>query len=128
MATILVVDDDQAMREVLFEILTLDGNEVIVAEDGFQGLSQFKNILPDLVITDLEMPQMNGVELMESLSTEFGDVPIIVITGSSDMGLIEETLNLEANRVLHKPFEIDRLLDAVGLLTGKISHFPEEDE
>ena len=56
MATILVIDDDKAILDVITEILTLDGNEVIVAEDGIQGLEQFKNQLPDLVITDLAMP------------------------------------------------------------------------
>lgn len=127
MATILVIDDDMAILEVITEILTLDGNEVIVAENGIQGLEQFKNQLPDLVITDLEMPRMDGIKLIESLIEQFGDVPFIVITGSSDMSLIEEVIDLEANRVLHKPFEVDMLLDAVSLLTGKLSHLPEED-
>jgi len=120
-------DDDRAILDVITEILTLDGNEVIVAEDGIQGLEQFKNQLPDLVITDLEMPRMDGIELIESLTAQFGDVPFIVITGSSDMSLIEEVIDLEANRVLHKPFEVDMLLDAVSLLTGKLSHLPDED-
>lgn len=128
MATILVIDDDMEMREVIAELLTLDGNDVLVAEDGVQGLEQYKNQLPDLVITDLEMPRMNGIELIESLQAEFVDVPFIVITGSSDMALIEDVLDLDANRILHKPFEVDRLLDAVGLLTGKVSPLPDEDE
>ncbi len=126
MSTVLLIDDDPAMRDVLFELLTLDGYEVTLAEDGIQGLEQYRNKLPDVVITDLEMPNLNGVELIEALTTEFTDVPILVITGSTDMSLIEEALDMDANRILHKPFEVDMLLDAVGLLTGRI--LPTEDE
>ena len=71
---------------------------------------------------------MNGIELIETLTAECVDVPFIVITGTSDMTLIGEVLDLEANRILHKPFDVDMLLDAVGLLTGKLSHLPEDEE
>ena len=127
MASILVVDDDQDMRNVLEELLSLDGNDVTVAEDGFHGLEQYKKQMPELVITDLSMPRVDGLELLKSLAAEFVEVPIIVITGSSDVEVMKEVLGLKANRILRKPFNVDMLLDAVGLLTGTIETVPEED-
>ena len=121
MGTILIIDDDSDLRDVIAELLTLDGHEIIVAENGIHGIEQYKNHLPDLVITDLEMPRMGGAELMESLIAEFHHVPFIVISGSTNMELISQVIDLSANRLLHKPFDIDMLLEAVALLTGKVS-------
>ncbi len=120
MAKILVIDDDKELRNILAEVLTMDGHAVTAAEDGFSGIEKYRSQSPELVITDLSMPRVDGLEVLKSLAADFANVPIIVITGSSDIETMKEVLSLNANRILRKPFEADMLLDAVGLLTGTI--------
>jgi CheY-like chemotaxis protein len=124
METILVIDDDVEMRDVLFDLLSLDGYEVLLAADGSSGIERYRNSLPELVITDLKMPNVNGIEVLEELKTEFPDTPIMVITGVSDMTMIEEAIEHAANRILKKPFEVDELLTAIDELLGHESRTP----
>lgn len=119
MATILVIDDDIAMRNILFDILSLDGYEVLLSNNGELGLKRFKEHKPDLVITDILMPTMDGLELLELLKAEFPETPVIVVTGTSSLNLIEEAVHQHANRILKKPFEADQLLDSVAELLGE---------
>ncbi|HIA46864.1 MAG TPA: response regulator [Candidatus Hydrogenedentes bacterium] len=124
METILVIDDDVEMRDVLFDLLSLDGYEVLLAADGSSGIERYRNSLPELVITDLKMPNVNGIEVLEELKNEFPDTPIMVITGVSDMTMIEEAIEHAANRILKKPFEVDELLTAIDELLGHESPTP----
>ena len=124
METILVIDDDVEMRDVLFDLLSLDGYEVLLAADGSSGIERYRNSLPELVITDLQMPNVNGIEVLEELKNEFPDTPIMVITGVSDMTMIEEAIEHAANRILKKPFEVDELLTAIDELLGHESPTP----
>ena len=76
---ILVVDDDESMRELLaYALSTLSGVDVLVAKDGQAGLEMFRASHPCLVITDMNMPRMNGLELLQAIGAE---VPVIVMTG-----------------------------------------------
>lgn len=124
METILVIDDDVEMRDVLFDLLSLDGYEVLLAADGSSGIERYRNSLPELVITDLKMPNVDGIEVLEELKNEFPDTPIMVITGVSDMTMIEEAIEHAANRILKKPFEVDELLTAIDELLGHESPTP----
>ena len=124
MVKILVIDDDKAMRDVLFDMLSLDGYEVILADDGNLGIERFRNDSPDLVITDILMPKMDGLEVVELLKSEQPDVPVIVASGTTDLNLIEEAVHQHANRILKKPFEVDQLLDSVAELLGAGVHRP----
>ena len=126
MATVLVIDDDKAMRDVLFDILSLDGYEVILADDGNLGIERFSKEKPDLVITDILMPKMDGLEVVERLKELSPDSPVIVASGTTDLNLIEEAVNQHANRILKKPFEVDQLLDSVAELIGDGTHRPEK--
>jgi CheY-like chemotaxis protein len=112
------------MRDVLFDLLSLDGYEVLLAADGSSGIERYRNSLPELVITDLKMPNVNGIEVLEELKNEFPDTPIMVITGVSDMTMIEEAIEHAANRILKKPFEVDELLTAIDELLGHESPTP----
>ncbi len=118
METILVIDDDIEMRDVLFDLLSLDGYEVLLAADGSSGLERYRNSLPELVITDLQMPHVDGIEVLSTLKTEFPEVPILVITGVTDITIIEEAVENAANRILKKPFGVDELLTALDELLG----------
>ena len=110
----LIVDDDNAIRQLVARILEMAGYETCTARDGHEALEQFRAERPDLVVTDLVMPLMDGFELCRRIR-EYSSVPIIVMTGS---GIIErsEAVRAGANLLLTKPFGADELLSHVASL------------
>lgn len=78
---LLVVDDDEAIRELLSAMLTEKGYETAAAEDGLQALELLPQFRPDLVVTDLRMPRMSGFELLKIVREQFPRVPVIVVSG-----------------------------------------------
>lgn len=112
MRTILVVDDEQAITELICDALADAGYETRVAHDGASALLDILHQAPDLVILDVAMPVMTGEELMRELSGRgFNHLPIIVMTA----GLNSDRLaTLGACAVVPKPFDLVRLLDTIG--------------
>jgi DNA-binding response OmpR family regulator len=78
---ILFVDDEERLREMAKAILESQGYEVMCAKDGFDGLAALKESLPDLIISDLQMPKMNGFEFLSVVRHRFPQLPVIVISG-----------------------------------------------
>src|SRR4051794_1952843 len=78
---ILIVEDDPSLREFGKLLLTAQGYEVNCAEDGFEGLAALKHSLPDIIISDLRMPNMNGFEFLSVVRRRFPTIPVIVISG-----------------------------------------------
>lgn len=78
---ILIVDDEAALRDVGKLLLEAQGYEVLCAEDGFEGLAALKRSLPDIIISDLQMPNMNGFEFLSVVRRRFPIIPVIVISG-----------------------------------------------
>ena len=116
MARIVVIDDDRHCRETARRALALDGHEVELAAEGEEGLRLCWARPPDLVITDLFMPGMEGMETIRALRSEFPEVGIIAVSGSIQRGagdLLAVALRLGAQVTLDKPFDIDILLAAV---------------
>ena len=83
-ATILFVDDDACMREVMGMILDEEGYEVITAIDGFDGLAVLRATTPDLIISDLHMPYMSGFEFLSIVRRRFPAIPVIAISGAHE--------------------------------------------
>ncbi|WP_022850311.1 response regulator [Limisalsivibrio acetivorans] len=108
--SILYVDDDDLMRFSLPRVLGKHVKEITVAENGLQGLELFEKCRHDAVITDLEMPVLNGVEFMKRLREYYGDVPIIVLTAFED----QAELAKDADVVLAKPLLIKKVVAALG--------------
>lgn len=134
MHDLLIIDDEQDVREALRRVLERLGYRVQVAEDGDQGLAQMRRHLPQVVITDIIMPRMNGVEVITAIRREFPTVRIIAISGGGNYGVAEyqpdaitTTAYLAAadragaDLVLTKPFETADLLAAIlrALRTGR---------
>ncbi len=84
-ARILFVDDEPCMRELMAMILTEEGYEVSTATDGFDALARIRSSVPDLIISDLQMPRMSGVEFLSVVRHRFPAIPVIAISGASDM-------------------------------------------
>lgn len=116
MATILVIDDDTAMRRMIGRILTGAGHRAIEAANGYVAVEQFRQEAPSVIIVDILMPDQDGIETIQRIRAIGGAVGIIAISGG---GIVEPTfyLNLAerfgADRHLAKPFKSSELIDAV---------------
>lgn len=113
-ATILVIDDEEAMRDSCSQVLNKDGYMTETAEDGRSGLRKIKEIKPDLVLIDLKMPGMGGMELLEKIGQIDPDIISVVITGYATIESAVEAMKLNAYDFLPKPFTPDQLRIVVG--------------
>jgi signal transduction histidine kinase/CheY-like chemotaxis protein len=115
-AEILIADDNEQICEFLAEnILTPRGYNVRIAADGEAALQMARESMPDLMITDHQMPKLTGVELILKLKGEMPLLPIILITGEGSEELAAEALRAGAVNYLIKPFDVDELMEAVEL-------------
>ena len=116
MARVLIIDDDSAVRDALARALTRAGHVVDRAANGRQGLEAFETESIDLVITDINMPEMDGIEVMNAFRRRGASVPIIAISGGGLMPkelLLTTAAKLGAVEVIPKPFELIDLLEAI---------------
>lgn len=119
MARILVIDDEPAMRQMLRHMLEGVGYEVMDAGDGVAGMDLFRQSPADLVVTDILMPERDGLELIRLLLREYPDVKIIATSGGGRIRRADYLMPAQefgAHRTLSKPFERQQLLDAVAEL------------
>jgi DNA-binding NtrC family response regulator len=116
MATILVIDDEPAVRRSLRRILELDGHQVIEAEDGRAALQAEEAHAVDLIITDVFMPEMDGIEFLIMHQERRPGIPIIAISGGGfadkDFVLTDAGM-IGATETLSKPLEVDQVRAAV---------------
>lgn len=118
--SILVVDDEADIREVLEIVLTDEGFHVLLAEDGKKALAVFLETRPPIVITDIKMPAMGGVELLRQVKQENPDTEVLMITGHGDMDLTIASLKFGAVDFITKPVNADILTLAVNKAVEKI--------
>jgi DNA-binding NtrC family response regulator len=119
MAKILIIDDDRQMRRLLIRILQGAGHTVREAENGRGGIEAFRSERPELVISDIVMPGMEGIETIRMLCRDGPEVPIIAISGGSDPIYLRAATALGATASLEKPFAADELIALVAkLLAG----------
>jgi DNA-binding response OmpR family regulator len=112
---ILIVDDSRPFRQSLLRFLEMEGFEVIEAEDGFEGLRQYAASQPDLIVMDVNMPQMDGFEAVRRLR-EFSIVPILILSArNAEMDRVLG-LSVGADSYLAKPFSASELLARVQAL------------
>jgi two-component system nitrogen regulation response regulator GlnG len=117
LSTIWIIDDDQSMRWVLEKTLVNNGYQVTAFESGSVALASFKRVSleerPNLVITDVRMPGINGFELMKQIKNISPQTPIIVMTAYTDLDTTLQTFEDGAFEYLPKPFDIDDALELV---------------
>ena len=95
-ATLLIIDDDEVVRASLAAYLEDSGFSILQASNGLQGLQVFEQEQPDLIICDLRMPQMGGLELIRQVTQQSAMTPVIVISGAGVMSDVVEALRLGA--------------------------------
>jgi CheY-like chemotaxis protein len=119
MARILVIDDEPDMRAFLEEILKSAGYEVVLAADGKEGVECYRTSPADLVITDLFMPNQEGLETIRKLRSHFPKVAIIAMSGkAAALNMLSVAQKFGAVGILHKPFLNDELIAAVEKALG----------
>lgn len=111
-ARILVVDDERAIRDTLKGILEDEGYDVTAAEDGAEALALFEKSPYDVVLCDIKMPKMDGVEVLEKL-LELGDVPVVMISGHGTIETAVDAMRRGAYDYIEKPLDLNRLLVSV---------------
>ena len=114
MATILIIDDEAGIRAILRTALEAAGYEVTEAANGRQGLEQYRHAPVDLIITDVAMPELNGLDLILELTRQFIHAKVIAISGVGEKTqALDVAKLLGARRTIQKPFSMPLLLDAV---------------
>lgn len=115
MSKILIIEDEAAIRRVLAKILSEenDSYQVEDAQDGLQGLDKIKNNDYDLVLCDIKMPKMDGVEVLEAVKKIKPEIPMVMISGHGDMETAIQTMRLGAFDYISKPPDLNRLLNTV---------------
>lgn len=108
---ILAVDDQEDILGILRSMLEMEGYEIVTAESGEKALAAFEKQVPDLVLADLQMPGMGGIELLERIRRypEGGLLQVIVVTGSEDIAETLAALAAGADEIIRKPFKLDEL-------------------
>ena len=121
MPRILVIDDERLIRSMLVTVLTRAGFSAEEASDGIAGLAMLHTYLPDLVITDLFLPNRDGIEVVMELKRSYPHIKIIAMTGGGQTHMTQigsAAKNLGAEYVLQKPFEKQLLLATVNHALG----------
>jgi DNA-binding response OmpR family regulator len=122
MAKILVVDDDPGIRQLLTDVLEMDGHDVHLAVDGLDGVRAFELIRPDFVVLDVMMPGLDGYGVLRSIRAQDGDpVPVLMLTAAADPASASRGWAQGVDFYLAKPFTADDILDLCeGVLGDRI--------
>ena len=112
--TILIMDDDLAMQTVLEIALREAGYQVILANDGQEGIDKIRSLKPDLVVSDIMMPQMDGVEAFHLIKEELQDegIPVFIMTALNRKPWFAD-MEADGAVILQKPFEVDKFVSLV---------------
>ena len=115
MSKILIIEDEAAIRRVLKKIITEENDKYQVeeAEDGLSGIEMIKNNDYDLVLCDIKMPKMDGVEVLERTQKIKPEIPMLMISGHGDLDTAVQTMRMGAFDYISKPPDLNRLLNAV---------------
>ena len=123
MLRVLVIDDEAMVRKIVRKMLERSGHNVVEAENGKLGIEQLKSASFDLVITDIIMPQMEGIETLINVKRERPGTQVIAMSGGGRTGnvdFLQTAQKLGAAAILHKPFTMNSLAGAVEEACGKV--------
>jgi len=112
---ILIVEDTAVVREEISDILMMEGFDVYEANNGVEGLKQIKNIKPNLILTDIVMPEMNGFELYEAIQKDTGinKIPVIFLSAKADKNAVERAKKMGSGDYIIKPVSPDKLINKI---------------
>jgi len=115
---LLVVDDDKDIVETTKNLLSREGYVVVTALDGEEALNKIKEENPDIIILDLNLPKLNGFEVLKEVRDKFKDRwrPVIILSGATELESVKKCYSLEADHYLTKPCTIEMLLRGISTM------------
>jgi len=113
---LLIVDDQQGIRLLLKEVFKREGYETYLASNGIEALEISERIKPDVVLLDMKIPGMDGIEILKRIKSKTPDLPVVMMTAYGELDLIQEAIKLGAAHYFTKPFDIYEVRDAVNAL------------
>lgn len=125
MSRILIIDDERAIRSSLKEILEYEKHEVELAEDGPSGIEIFEKNNFDVVLCDIKMPQMDGIEVLDKLQEMSSETPVIMISGHGNIDTAVEAIKKGAYDFIEKPLDLNRILITIRNATDKTTLIKE---
>jgi len=128
MRTILIVDDEQSMRDFLKILLMKEGYSVITAADGEEALEALENKTVDLVVSDIRMPSMSGLELLETIRERDVDLPVIMITAFASPNDAVQAMKNGAYDYISKPFNVDEIKSVIASATSRAETFVKGEQ
>ncbi|MDD3268573.1 MAG: response regulator [Syntrophomonadaceae bacterium] len=111
--SILIVDDQKGVRRLLEELFKREGWDVYAASDGMEAIAQLDQYLPDILLIDMKMPNMNGLEASQIILKKHQNLPVIMMTAYGEMEVVKHALDAGVRRCITKPFDIITLRDLV---------------
>lgn len=121
---ILVIDDERFVCELLYEILTVQGHEVVTALNGEIGLEKFASFAPQVILLDIRMPGISGLDVLRRIRAIDSRVGVVVISAFGDKETVEESLRLGANTYIEKPMRFDQLATVLSPWAGEGGEAP----
>ena len=130
MIKVLVIEDDRLTRDIILNLLLLREISAIAAADGRAGLQLAKEIIPDLILCDVRMPELSGYDVLAALRQDSttATIPLIFLTAETNRDAIERGQQLGANGYLNKPFTTAELLSAIAPYLSKAGDAEEEEK
>ena len=121
MPLIVVIDDDAGTRMLVTQVLKKEGHEVMAAEDGAKGLALIREFKPDLVVSDVQMPELDGFEVLDRVRNDavLANTPVILLTSLQDRSHMRQGMTTGADDYLTKPFALQELREAVSAQLNK---------
>lgn len=114
MSKILIIEDEEALRETVAEVLSLAGYEIVEAKDGLDGLEKVHKVVPDLILCDVMMPKLNGYGFLEQhLDSDYSYIPVVLLTAKIEFDDGVNSLSLGAKGFIIKPFTILELYQVI---------------
>jgi PAS domain S-box-containing protein len=129
MKTILVIENDDSLREKTCDILTFGGYHVIMADNGITGLQQAMSYLPDLILCNIGLPRMNGYDFFKTIQQikSTSAIPLIFMTAQSEKDEFREGMNLGADDYITKPFDHKELLSSIKTRLDKLERIQQNN-
>ncbi len=118
---VLLVEDEESISRLLKEAVADSFYTFLIAKDGLEGIALFKKLKPDIVITDIMMPRMSGLEMAQELRKINPDIHIIILSAFSEKEKLLSAIDIGINKYFLKPFDTDELLDYIQSITPKLS-------
>lgn len=127
---VIIIDDEPLIVEGLSKVVdwdSLDCEVVATAMDAKEGEGKIREFRPHILLTDVNMPQVNGLEMLQGLRSEFPHLRVTIISGHSDFALAQEAMRLGACRYLLKPTKMDEIYEAIKFMTAQLEENSSEE-